>query len=390
MAKIKVLEMLEATTGGTRRHLNDLVANLDPRRFEVAVLCSTRRDRTFGSDVERMRRAGTKVIIVPMVRAISPVRDFFCLCAITTHLRKNRYDIVHTHSSKAGFLGRLAVRLAHLQCVIHTPHVFSFQMQVRTPARLLFHRLERFAAKYTRAFICLYHAQMEAARTLNLAETTAVFLVPNGISDAAFHLESREQALAYRHALGLAEDEIAIGHVGRFVPQKGQDVLVKAMKTVAQAVPRARLIMLGDGPDLERIRQLIRSTQLDSRCAILPPCEDPRPFYSSMDILALPSRWEGMPYVLLEAMAAVKPVVASSVGGIPEVIENGRNGLLVPPGDATALAAALVRLATDAQLRTDLGSAARNTVHSGFRLAEMIERIERIYVTTLERTRAQC
>ncbi|MGQ9661288.1 MAG: glycosyltransferase, partial [Kiritimatiellia bacterium] len=306
MAKIRVLEMLEATTGGTRRHLNDLVANLNPELFQVSVLCSTRRDPAFIGDVERMRRSGIKVTVVPMVRAINPVWDVFCLATITTHLRKNRYDIVHTHSSKAGFLGRMAACLTHVPCVVHTPHVFPFQMQVGTPARILFHRLERFAARYTHAFICVCRAELLAAQSLNLSKDTAVFHVPNGLSDQAFLVETNEKVLSYRHSLGLEPDEIVIGHVGRFVSQKGHDILAKAMRAVVKKVPRTRLIMVGDGPHLRRIKRQIRTAALDSSCVIVPPHEDLRPYYAAFDILALPSRWEGMPYVLLEGMAAGK------------------------------------------------------------------------------------
>ncbi|MCX7591569.1 MAG: glycosyltransferase family 4 protein [Kiritimatiellae bacterium] len=387
MPKIRVLQMLEATTGGTRRHLNDLVTHLNRERFRVSVLCSTLRDRSFLRDVQSMQRAGVHVTVVPMVRHISPIRDLFCLLAIFRHLRLYEYDIVHTHSSKAGFIGRLAARLAHVPCIIHTPHVFPFEMKVRETSRKLFFQLEQFIGRYTDAIICVCSSQIDAARSLSLDPRVTVALVENGVTEEAFQVESTDAIATCRHQWGFDHDEIIIGHVGRFTRQKGQDVLVGALKRVTAEVPRARLLMVGDGPDRIAVERKIRRLGLQKHCFILEPREDLKLFYSTIDIFALPSLWEGLPYALLEAMAAQRPVVATRTGGIPDVVKHGFNGLLIPCGDEGSLARCLVRMANDRDLRNSCGLEARNTVASRFQLRDMIAKIEDVYLTTLDRVK---
>jgi glycosyltransferase involved in cell wall biosynthesis len=366
---IHVVQILEATTGGTRRHLRDVVLGLDRERFRVSVLCATRRDAGIHDDFSAFRLAGTTIQEVDMLRRVAPCQDLLALWRLTRRLKALAPDIVHTHSSKAGILGRLAARRAGVPRVIHTPHVFAFQMQVSAPLRRLYAAIERRAARWADTFVCVCRAEAMAVTETLGAPSTAVALIPNGID------------LPPRPARKRKPHSLTIGFAGRLVEQKGPDLLIEAIPRVHQALPDARVVIVGRGEMEAALRARIDELELADMCEIrVPePSQDLTPVVADFDLCVMPSRWEGMPYTLLEAMALGVPVVASFVGGIPEVITDGRNGLLVPPGDPAALAAAMARLGWDAGLRRRLGDAARETVSRNHSLKGMIHALSALY-----------
>ena len=379
--KIQVVEILEASTGGTRRHLCDLVDALDRERFSVTVICSTERDEAFLTDVTHWRATGTCVHIVRMQRRISPLTDLPALVAITRHLRTIRPDIVHTHSSKAGFLGRLAAGIARVPCVIHTPHVFPFLMQVDGLRRAAYFALERVAAPLTDHLIYVCEKEKYASERWGPAPHVPSTVIHNGISADAYSQPSDVAAL--RRELGIESEAINIGVVGRFSPQKGHRDLVLAVNRLATRRD-LRLLMFGSGPLRRAIAELVHRRGLDSSCHFFEPRRDMDRVYALLDVCVLPSRWEGLPYALLEAMAAGRAVIATDVGGMGEVIEDGRTGLLIPPGDPHALADAITRLADDPELRLQLGRQAAEAVRQRFDRAEMVAAVERLYEGMLD------
>ncbi len=364
-----VVQILEATTGGTRRHLRDVVLGLDRERFRVSVLCATRRDPGIHDDFGEFRLAGTTIQEVDMLRRVAPGHDLLALCRLTRRLKALAPDVVHTHSSKAGVLGRLAARRAGVPRVIHTPHVFAFQMQVPAALRRLYAAIERRAARWADTFVCVCRAEAQAVTETLGAPSTAVALIPNGID------------LPPNPTRKPSPDSLTIGFAGRLVLQKGPDLLLEALPRVRQALPSARIVILGRGEMETALRARIEELGLSDVCEVqVPdPSQDLMPIVANFDLCVMPSRWEAMPYTLLEAMALGVPVVASFVGGIPEVITDGRNGLLVPPEDPAALAAAIARLGWDADLRRRLGDAARWTVARNHTREGMIHALSALY-----------
>ena len=371
--KLAVLHILEATTGGTRRHLVDLTTALDKQAFDVSVVCATRRDPAFLPDIDRMRAAGVSVTVIPMIRSISPVRDTIALVRILRFIKQHSFDIVHTHSSKAGFLGRIAARLAHVPAVVHTPHVFAFQMDVHPFVRSSYRRLEKLVAPFTSRFICVCADEKEAAVRAGLAPADRFTVITNGVGtpDAG--------ASALPTELNIEPGTIVIGTIGRLTRQKGHQYLVRAAKQVIDKSPEARFLIVGTGELKTELALLIDALSLQDKVRIIDVNDGFASFYPVIDIFVSPSAWEGMPYALLDAMSHGNAIVATRVGGVPEAITDGETGVLAPPNRASALAEAITRLLGDTELRTRLGMNAKNAVAGNFSLGQMVKATEDLY-----------
>lgn len=378
---VRLCHVLEATTGGTRRHVVDLATHLDPERFEVSVLCSMRRDPGFRNDVERMRSHGVVVEEVDMRRAISPVDDGRACGELRNRFSNGRFDIVHTHSSKAGALGRIAAARAGIRSVIHTPHVFPFQMELSPFTRTVYRGIERRLADRSHAIICVSRSELEAARELGACPESKLHHIPNGIDPDG--LPDRTEAL--RDELGIAPGRKLVGMIGRIARQKGPDLLVAAAQAVHAVQPEVDFLVVGEGPGAPALRRQVDAAGLASAFHLVGAREDASSFYALIDVLALPSRWEGLPYTLLEGMAAGRPVVATSVGGNVDAVTDNQSGLLVPPDSANRLADAICRILTDDDLAARLGSEARDVVRRDYTLERMIGQTTALYEELITR-----
>jgi len=376
-SRCKVLEVLEATVGGTRRHLLDVVTHLDPARFQVSVACSVRRDPLFRDDIALLRAKGIRVDIIPMRRALRPFSDLVALLRLVRLMRRGGFDVVHTHSSKAGFLGRLAAKWVGVPCVVHTPHTFPFEMDVSPLARWCYVRLERVAARFTDYMVCVCPSQRTVAESLVGAARVAV--IENGIAFPQYGGHYAARRMQAKADLGIDPGNFVVGVVGRFAPQKGHAYFIDAARRVAERLPYVRFLLVGDGELREAIERQIVRAGLKDRFIIVGAREDGTDLLPSLDLVVLPSLWEGMPYALLEALAAGKPVIASCVGGMQDVIQDGVNGVLVPPRDPVALAEAMVKVLENPVLGSKIGDRARETVATRYRIEEMIERLSALY-----------
>lgn len=368
----KVLEILEATTGGTRRHLADLVSGLDRTRFELILVVSMRRrDPEFERDVEKYRREGLDVRIVPMRRRIAPFSDAAAFWNLWRLFRNLAPDIVHAHSAKAGVLGRAAARLAGVPRVLYTPHGYSFEMRVSGGGRRLFRTLEKIAARWTDGYLCVCRSEYEQTLGLGVPPERCR-IVYNGVDPPASPSPPPRD--------GAGSDRWVIGCIGRLCVQKGQDVLADAAPGILREDPRIHLVIVGDGPLRSRLENRLREWIAGGRVRLRPQVSEREipGILDGLDLLVMPSRWEGLPYGLLDAMAHGLPVVASRVGGIAEMIADGVEGVLAPPEDVGALEDAVRRCARDPEGRKKMGAAARRRVAGRTRRA-MIEAIEQVY-----------
>lgn len=378
---IPVLHVLEATTGGTRRHLVDLLTHLDKDRFQVAVACAIRRDPEFRGDIERLRAAGVDVHIVDMVRSIHPLRDGAAAGGLRALMREGSYQLVHTHSSKAGILGRYAARREGVPCLLHSPHVFAFQMQAAAPVVGFYAACERWAARFTDRIICVSQTEVQAARDRRICDSERLVLIENGIDADPFDGTPKG---SFRQELELSAETPLIGVIGRLSRQKGQADLVAAAPDILQRHRAAQFVFIGSGPDKRRLDQEITRRGLETCFHFVEAHADMPRVYADLDLVAQPSRWEGMPYSLLEAMAAGRAIVATRTGGVPDMIVDGESGRLVPSGDTTGLAEAIAALLADSAQREALGAAARARVRERYTLARMVSSIEALYTACLE------
>jgi len=353
--RIKVLISMEGVLAGSLRHLQYLLRFADPRKFDLQLAVSAERAPHVREDFQRWRDAGWRVHEIPMRREIGPVADLRAFAALSALCQRERFDVVHTHCAKAGFLGRLAARRAGARTV-HTPHVFSFTHVGGDAARAVFLALERRAARWTDRFILLSNYQLNVLLDSGLAEPQRAVVVPNGIVPEEFAGPERAQA---RKTLGLARDVRIALFVGRFRLQKGLDILLGAADALRPHLPGLCVVVVGEGPLESWLRTQIRARGLSGVVDLRGPSERIETYYAACDLVVMPSRAEGMPYVMLEAKAAARPVVAALVSGMEEFVEHGVDGFLVPPENPEALAATLREALGQPGLLAQMGERAR-------------------------------
>ncbi len=379
MDKIRILFVLEATAGGTRRHVGQILTHLDPARFETVLFCSTRRDPAFLNDIEVFRRRGIKVEMFQMDREISPLSDIIAIFRMAAAIRREKPAIVHTHSSKAGFIGRAAARLAGTAKIAHTPHVFPFEMGVGNLRRKFYLALEKIAAGWTDMLIAVSGSEKAVALKHKLFNDENSVVNVNGIEPELWQPVDAVKKKTLREKAGIPEDVFLAGMVGRFMPQKGHAILLDAAAALPEGMRAIHFALVGDGELKNEIKERVARAKAEGCFHFFEQDENVADYYAMFDCLVLPSLWEACPYTLLEAMAMKIPVVASSVGGVDEIIEDGVSGLLVPPLNPPALADAIMKLREDRGLREKLAVNGCLKIKEKFLLSESIVRLEVIY-----------
>ena len=362
--------------GGAQENTFHTVRLANRDRFDVDLI-SGPTEGCEGSIEDTVAAAGISVLRVPaLVREVSPLRDFAALRHLTRLFRARNYDIVHTHTSKAGFLGRIAARRARIPVVIHTPHGNVFDGYFNPVATRLFVAMERYAARRCDRIIELTPGGIEEHLEHGIGQRDQFCTIFSGIDLEPFD-EAFRRRDQIRRTLEIPPDALLVGAVGRLEPIKGFTYFVDAARRVAQSVPDAVFVLAGQGSLEASLRA--QAAPLGGRFRFLGPRDDVPDLMAALDVFVLPSLNEGMGRVLLEAGAAGTPRIATRVGGVPDVVRHGETGLLVPPRDAAAIADAALELARDPARRALLGQAGRTQVVPEFGLDRMVMRIESLY-----------
>lgn len=344
-----------------------LFAYLRDRGFDVSVISSP------GSELDTARREGAAVFAIPMQREISPGQDLISLWRLWRAMRTIRPDITNVGTPKAGLLGGLAAWMARVPHRIYTLHGLRMETSHGWKRKLLT-LTERVACRCAHRVHCVSPSLRSRVVELGLVESDKGVVVGpgtcSGIDTAHFRSseESRCDALALRHKLGIAEDALVIGFVGRFTRDKGISNLYRAFASLRERHTNLRLLLVGrfetGDPIAADIRRAIEDDPGVMRTGTV---SDVAPYYHVMDIFALPTYREGFPGVSLEAQAAGIPVVTTEATGAIDSVVDRQTGLIVPVGDVKALSAAIDRLLGDSLLRKRMGEAGRARVEDSFR-----------------------
>ena len=314
------------------------------------------------------------------MRPIHPFNDFLALLRLTRIFRSTRPHIVHTHSGKAGILGRWAARRAGVPIIVHTIHGPSFGAFQGAPANGLFRGAERFAGQFTTHYVSVAEAmtrQYVAAGIGRPDQYTRIF--------SGFPLDpflAAENDPAWRARLHLAPDDFVIGMISRLFKLKGHDDLLDIAPNLVRQCPRAKFLLVGDGAWRGRLEGRARALGLEKHfvfAGLVPPAQVPR-YVGVMDALAHLSRREGLPRALPQALAAARPVVAFDCDGAGEVCIDNETGFLVRLGDLATLARRLLQLAGDPELRRRLGAQGRQFVRPRFSVETMLESLYALYL----------
>ncbi|MEI8175335.1 MAG: glycosyltransferase family 4 protein [Candidatus Omnitrophota bacterium] len=348
MNKIRVLFVSQAA-GGVQRHMIGLASRIDRNRFVLTALCPPEdlvpgASREKESFVEAFRRVGVTVYPLRMKREIRLISDAISFVRLFRFLRKERFDIVHTFSSKAGFLGRIAARLAGVRVIVHTPQSFAFDRPAwMFPQVIMYVLLEAFAGLFCDRVLAVCEDEKSYAAALGVVDRKKIEVITNTI-EIAPRLAVFDAA-AKRSELGIAPGDKIIAYVARLAAQKAPLDFIRAAEMVHREFPAVTFVLAGDGPLLERARGYVRARNEEGFIKIIGWRNDVRELTALSDIFVLTSLWEVLPnHALLDAMALGKAIVITDTFGARELVVEGGNGFVVPKGRPALLARALIKL----------------------------------------------
>ena len=322
-------------------------------------------------------------LVPSLVRPVHPVQDARALLALRKLLRSQRPQVVHTHSGKAGVLGRLAARDAGVPVIIHHIHGPSFGPFQGRLANWLFTAAERYAARATTHFVCSAQAMTRRYLAAGIGRPEMYTRVFSGFRIDPFVNATND--LELRRSLGFGADQFVIGKIARLAPLKGHEDLLKAFQALLPGCPQARLLLVGDGPQGAEIRQLARRFGLMEKVVftgLVPPLEVAR-YVGIMDCLAHLSSREALSRALPQALAGGKPVVSYDFDGADEVCLEGQTGFLVRTGDVAGVVRALQELAGKPDLRRQLGQQGQSFVQQHFKVEKMVDDLYELYLKLL-------
>ena len=373
MRKINLLYVItKLELGGAQKHLLNLINHLDKQKYNLFLI--TAQEGLLINDALSI----TELRLIKLrflERSINPLRDFLALYLIYSFIKKNKIDIVHTHSSKAGILGRWAAGLARVKIILHTVHGWSFNEYQNPILRKIIICLERLTAIITDRLIVVSYHDWQKGLDSYIGNKEKYKLIRYGIDFREFGKKDK----SLREELGIDEHDLLIGMVSCFKPQKSPQDFIRLSFLVNKTLPKVKFLLVGDGFLRKKIQGLISKFNLEQQVILTGWRQDIPRILKALDIFVLTSLWEGLPISVLEAMAASLPVIATNTGGIAEVVSGGKTGFLVPPGDVNRMTEKLNNLLADENLRKQLGENAKTSLGSEFSVENMVKNTENLY-----------
>jgi len=384
--KIKITRIVaRLNIGGPAVHIVNLMAGLDPDRFDNQLIVGRP-----GPDEGDMGYLAAQKGIVPLVipelgRELSPFSDLQIIFKLVRLLRRQGPHIVETHTAKAGGVGRLAARLAGVPIVIHVFHGHVFHSYFGPLKTKLFINVERALARLTDRIITISPAQRrDIVDVYRIAPSERVLMIPLGLDLKAFQAAKEAGRGRFRASLGIPGDRALVGFVGRLTSVKNPSLFIEVALRVVRQCPGTRFVFVGDGELRSTLGRQVDALGLAQHIVFAGWQVDMPTVYADLDMLALTSLNEGTPVTVIEALAAGTPVVASAVGGVPDVVRDQETGVLAPSGDAEAMAEGIVHLLRDPERAGALARAGQQVVLERFDLKRLAKDMGSLYLALLE------
>jgi len=332
---------------------------------------------------EFLKNQGCGVVELEVIwRKINPLRDLLGLYRLYRFLKKSNYTIVHTHTSKAGFVGRLAAYLAKSPIVIHTVHGFAFHEQSSLLEIYLYSFLERLASHWCDRIVCVSEFHKKWALRLAIANKNKIIAINNGIPENRI-LPSRDKGSVLKE-INLT-NEIVILFTGRLAPQKGVEYLLKSVPIIASKINMPfKILIIGEGPLRYYLDEIVEKLNIGRYVKFLGFRKDIGDLLNISDIVVFPSLWEGLSIALLEAMAAGKPIITTTIGSNLEVVKSEETALLVPPKNSESIAEAVIRLINNPEFAKKLGEEAKKTYQKKYTEEIMLNNYANLYFSLLK------
>lgn len=343
MRKVKILHIAQAGAGGVERFVRLLISNLDRSKFENYLICAE--DYSADNYVNYVE----EFIPLKMKRNIS-FKDFLFILEIRKLIKRINPDIVYAHSSKAGVIARFA-DIGLKNKIIYNPHGWAFNMNGARYKRLFYAFIEKVCSYFCDSIVCVSDSEKLSALRWHICKDNKIKVIYNGIDVDDY---KKRNYLSSKRDLQIPENSYVVGMVGRIAEQKAPEIFVEAARIVKQKIDNAFFVIVGDGPLIEEIKELIERYKLTKSFLITGWKEDPIEYARYFDVSCLLSRWEAFGLVLAEYMMVKSPIVATNVDAIPNLIKDKKNGLLVPVDDYVKVAQAVCELNKNLLLRHEL------------------------------------
>ena len=379
MQKIKVAQIITRMDwGGTPDILRIICTYLSPDLYDLTLISGPTRHPSAKTREFLEKFRGNIIIIPELKRNINPVSDLAALIRLYLVLRRKKFDIIHTHTAKAGALGRMAAYLAGNKKVIHMPHGHNFYGYFNFLLTQFTIWIERFLAQFTTLFIALTELEKKDLLDFGIAEGKKIRVVYSGIEAGLYDID-RAEGLMRKKEFGLKEDDPVVGMVSRLERVKGAQYFIEAAAEILRKNPGVKFLIVGEGSLRGQLEKKVKRLGLSESIKFCGWRQDVPEIISSFDILVQPSLNEAVGMVLLEAQCLGIPVVATRVGGIPEIVVDGQTGMLVAPADSRALTECVYDLLTDTERRKKISARSKAWIEEKFSARKMVENIGLIY-----------
>ncbi|HLV31551.1 MAG TPA: glycosyltransferase [Chitinispirillaceae bacterium] len=363
--KIKILQVThDLEMGGLQKVIVNICRNIDKSKFDISVLC-LRKKGAFSTEIEQL---GVPVTIIPQKQAGT---DYFTFLKIARFFKQNKPDVVHTHNTQPLIEGGIAALISGVKRVIHTDHAKIY------PDRRRYMIAEWFISHFVSKIVGVSDYTSRELHEYERISRSKITTILNGIDPVFFSININK--INKKKEFDILSKGPILGIISRLITIKGIGNLLKSMPAIIKNHPDSCLIVAGDGPSKHDLMKQTISLGIVKNVLFIGPRSDIAQLLKLFDILVLPSLKEGLPMILLEAMAAECPIIASNVGGIPEIIENKINGLLVEPGNIADLTKAILGLLADPLLRKTIIHNNISAVHKKYTAAIMTEKYQKLY-----------
>jgi glycosyltransferase involved in cell wall biosynthesis len=377
--RIRVLQIItRLISGGADENTVATVVGLDKSRYHVDLVIGDQSDEEHRFDV-----APCRVYLLPELRRdIHPINDLLALLKLYRLVWRNRYHVIHTHTAKAGIIGRLAGVLSRTPVIVHTLHGSTFHDNLLPIQKWLYCLLERIAAKKTHKIISVGDDLKERYLAAGVGCRRQYVTIRSGFDLDLFRLSDHEieqKRKRVRRSLGFSDADIIVGSASRLEPRKGQKYLLDAVADVVTSHPQLKVIIAGDGEDKQELRRYATSLGMNGNIHFLGYRTDIADVISAMDVFVLSSLWEGLPRVLVQSAALGRPIITFDIEGARELVSHGVNGFVVPVRDVKSLAEKILYLVADPARAQHIGRAGRLKVTREWDQAVMVRRIDCLY-----------
>jgi len=377
---IKIVRIIaRLNIGGPAINVVLLSEGLKDDGFETTLITGRVEESEGDMSYFALEKGINPVIVNELARSISPIKDIKALCKIYRIIRKEQPDIVHTHTAKAGVVGRMAAILAGVPVKVHTFHGHVFEGYFSSLATKVFIAIERFLGRFTDKVVAVSNSvENDVSMRYNIVSKDKVAVIQLGFELEKF-FEADKNKGRLRQELGLGSDVLLIGIVGRLVPVKNHKMFLDVVKKVP-----AKFIIVGDGELRQELENYAAELGIRDKVVFLGWRRDLENIYVDLDVVCLTSLNEGTPVSLIEAMASARPVLATDVGGVRDIVKNNENGLLVQSNDVDGFNKALLSMLEDREKRLEMGRYGREFVNENFRKERLIKDTENLYKSLLK------